>query len=129
MHSAKHSINTARTQYQQKQDKDFESHHKEVQPHYIEWRATGRDILIHIPGQYNQQKWRHRRSKDTESKFWRSKQIKNLNKTKNIQFNCQGSFTLRIGDMANYTEDTKENTDLHQQMPVQNTTPEVDRQH
>ena len=31
--------------------------------------------------------------------------------------------------MANYTEDTKENTDLHQQMPAHNTTPEVDRQH
>ena len=27
-----------------------------------------------------------------------------------------------------YTEDTKKNTDLHQQMPAQNTTPEVDRQ-
>ena len=26
------------------------------------------ETLIHIPGQYNQQKWRHRRSKDTESK-------------------------------------------------------------
>ena len=33
-----------------------------------------------------------------------------------------------IGDMANYTEDTKENTDLHQQMPAQNTTPDVDSQ-
>ena len=30
--------------------------------------------------------------------------------------------------MAKYTEDTKTNTDLHQQMPAQNTTPEVDRQ-
>ena len=30
--------------------------------------------------------------------------------------------------MARYTEDTKKNTDLHQQMPVQNPTPEVDRQ-
>ena len=30
--------------------------------------------------------------------------------------------------MANYTEDAKENTDLHQQMPAQNITPEVDRQ-
>ena len=30
--------------------------------------------------------------------------------------------------MANHTEDTKENTDLHQQMHAQNTTPEVDRQ-
>ena len=30
--------------------------------------------------------------------------------------------------MANHTEDTKENTDLHQQMPAQNTTLEVDRQ-
>ena len=30
--------------------------------------------------------------------------------------------------MSNYTEDTKKNTNLHQQMPVQNTTPEVDRQ-
>ena len=28
----------------------------------------------------------------------------------------------------NHTEDTKENTDLQQQLPVQNTTPEVDRQ-
>ena len=68
MHSAKHSINTARTQHQQKQDKDYEKQHKEVQPHYIEQEATGRDILIHIHGQYNQQKWRNRRSKDTESK-------------------------------------------------------------
>ena len=42
-----------------------------VQPHHIERRATGRDRLFHIPGQYNQQKWRPRRrrqSKDTESK-------------------------------------------------------------
>jgi len=30
--------------------------------------------------------------------------------------------------MAMYTEDTKKNTDLHQQMPAQNPTPEVDRQ-
>ena len=30
--------------------------------------------------------------------------------------------------MVNHTEDTKENTDLHQQMPAQNTTLEVDRQ-
>ena len=31
--------------------------------------------------------------------------------------------------MAEYTEDTKKNTDLHQQMPAQNLTPEVDRQY
>ena len=30
--------------------------------------------------------------------------------------------------MAKNTEDTKKNTDLHQQMSAQNTTPEVDRQ-
>ena len=30
--------------------------------------------------------------------------------------------------MAKYTEDTKKNTDLHQQKPAQNPTPEVDRQ-
>ena len=30
--------------------------------------------------------------------------------------------------MAKYTEYTKENTDLHQLMPAQNTTPEVNRQ-
>ena len=30
--------------------------------------------------------------------------------------------------MAKYTEDTKKNTDLHQLMPAQNPTPEVDRQ-
>ena len=41
---------------------------------------------------------------------------------------CEGSFVLRSGDMANHTEDTKENTDLHQQMPAQNTTLEVGRQ-
>ena len=61
--------------------------------------------------------------------FGEQKQIKIKHQTDNIQFKCQGSFTLRIGDMANYTEDTKENIDLHQQMPAQNTTPEVDRQH
>ena len=69
--ATKHSVNTARTQHQQKQDKDYESQHKEQQPHYNERRATGRDRLIHIPGQYNQQTWRHsrrRQSKDTESK-------------------------------------------------------------
>ncbi|KAK2149241.1 hypothetical protein NP493_3030g00000 [Ridgeia piscesae] len=69
--AAKHSVNTARTQHQQKQDKDYESQNKEQQPHYNERRATGRDRLIHIPGQYNQQTWRHsrrRQSKDTESK-------------------------------------------------------------
>ena len=69
--ATKHSVNTARTQHQQKQDKDYESQHKEQQPHYNERRATGRDILIHIPVQCNQQTWRHRRrrqSKDTESK-------------------------------------------------------------
>ena len=27
--------------------------------------------------------------------------------------------------MANYIEDTKKNTDLHQQMPAQNLTPET----
>ncbi|KAK2179188.1 hypothetical protein NP493_508g01032 [Ridgeia piscesae] len=69
--ATKHSVSTARTQHQQKQDKDYESQHKEQQPHYNERRATGRDRLIHIPGQYNQQTWRHsrrRQSKDTESK-------------------------------------------------------------
>ena len=30
--------------------------------------------------------------------------------------------------MAKYIEDTKMNTDLHQQMPGENPTPEVDRQ-
>ena len=30
--------------------------------------------------------------------------------------------------MAKYTEDTKKNTDLHQQKPAKNPTPEVDRQ-
>ena len=30
--------------------------------------------------------------------------------------------------MAKYIEDTKKNTDLHQQMPGENPTPEVDRQ-
>ena len=30
--------------------------------------------------------------------------------------------------MAKYTEDTKKNTDLHQQMPMQNPTPAVIRQ-
>ncbi|KAK2193911.1 hypothetical protein NP493_6g07016 [Ridgeia piscesae] len=50
-------------------------------------------------------------------KIWRAKQIK-TNQTENIQFKCQGSFTLWIGDMAKYTEDTKKNTDLHQQMPA-----------
>ena len=53
--AAKHSVNTARTQHQQKQGKYFESQHKEQQPHYIERKATGRDRLVHIPGQYNQQ--------------------------------------------------------------------------
>ena len=52
--AAKHHVNTARTQHQQKQDEDYESQHKEQQPHYIERRATGRDRLIHIPGQYIQ---------------------------------------------------------------------------
>ena len=63
--------NTAWSQHQHKQDKDYESQHKEQQPHYIERRATGRYILIHIPGQYNQQTVRHRRrrqTKNTESK-------------------------------------------------------------
>ena len=31
-------------------------------------------------------------------------------------------------DMAKYTDNTKKNTDVHQQMPAQNLTPEVDRQ-
>ncbi|KAK2172817.1 hypothetical protein NP493_926g02047 [Ridgeia piscesae] len=66
-------LNTVSTQlgHQQKQDKDYESQHKEQQPHYNERRATGRDRLIHIPGQYSQETWRHsrrRQSKDTESK-------------------------------------------------------------
>ena len=30
--------------------------------------------------------------------------------------------------MAKYTEETKTNTDLHQQMPAQNLTPEVGKQ-
>ena len=33
--AAKHSINTARTQHHQKQDKDYESQHKEQQPHSL----------------------------------------------------------------------------------------------
>ena len=48
--AAKHSVNTARTQHQQKQGKDYESQHKEHQPHHIERRATGRARLVHIPG-------------------------------------------------------------------------------
>ncbi|KAK2172824.1 hypothetical protein NP493_926g02043 [Ridgeia piscesae] len=127
--AAKHSVNTARTQHKQKHDKDYESQHKEQKPHYNERRATGRDRLIHIPGQYSQQTWRHsrrRQSKDTESKSCihhveknlESKTNQNLHQTENIQFKCQGSFTLWIGDMAKYTEDTKKKTDLHQQMPA-----------
>ena len=64
-------INVYLTQHQQKQNKDCESQHKEQQPHYIEQRATGRDRLVHIPGQYNQQIRRHRgrrQSKDKEGK-------------------------------------------------------------
>ncbi|KAK2182799.1 hypothetical protein NP493_335g01042 [Ridgeia piscesae] len=116
--ATKHSVNTARTQHQQKQDKDYESQHKEQQPHYNERRATGRDRLIHIPGQYNQQTWRHSRrhqSKDTESKSCihhveknlRAKQIKTNTQNENIQFKCQGSFTLWIGDMAKYKKTLK----------------------
>ena len=37
------AANTVRTQHQQKQDKDYESQHKEQQPHHIERRATVRD--------------------------------------------------------------------------------------
>ncbi|KAK2161220.1 hypothetical protein NP493_1597g00000 [Ridgeia piscesae] len=112
--SPKHSVNTARTQYQQKQEKDYESQHKEQQPYHIERRDTGRDRLVHIPGQYNQQKWRHKRryqTKDTE----RKKNIHHVErnvKAKQIMLitkllKWQGSVTLRIGDMAKYTEDTK----------------------
>ena len=36
--AAKHSVNTARTQHHQKQDKDYECQHKERQPHHIERR-------------------------------------------------------------------------------------------
>ncbi|KAK2176425.1 hypothetical protein NP493_663g02036 [Ridgeia piscesae] len=65
-------LNTVSTQLgQQKQDKDYESQHKEQQPNYNERRVTGRDKVIHITGQYNQQTWRHRRrrqSKDTYRK-------------------------------------------------------------
>ena len=49
-------------------------------------------------------------------KIWRAKEIKT--NTKLRKFKCQGSFTLWIGDMAKYTEDTNKNTDLHQQMPA-----------
>ncbi|KAK2171237.1 hypothetical protein NP493_1088g00044 [Ridgeia piscesae] len=68
--AAKHTVNTTRNQHQQKQDKDYESQHKEQQPHYNERRATGSISFIY-QGQYNQQTWRHRRrrqSNDTESK-------------------------------------------------------------
>jgi len=40
-------LSTARTQHQQKQDKDYESQDKEQQPHYIERRATGRETHSH----------------------------------------------------------------------------------
>ncbi|KAK2148844.1 hypothetical protein NP493_3125g00005 [Ridgeia piscesae] len=79
--AAKHSVSTARTQLQQKQDKNYESQHKEQQPHYNERRVTGIDRVIHIPGHYNQQKWRHRRrrqSKDIESKSCNHHVEKNL---------------------------------------------------
>ena len=56
-----------------------------------------------------------------------SKAIQNQHKTENIQFKCQGRVTLWNGDTAKYTEDTKQNTDLHQQMPAQNPTHGMDR--
>ena len=50
-----------------------------------------------------------------------------LYQTENIQFQCQGSVTLWIRNMVKYTEDTKKNTDIHQEIHVQTPTPEVVR--
>ena len=44
--AAKHSVNTARTQHQQKHDTNYESQHKEQQLHYNERRPTGKDRLV-----------------------------------------------------------------------------------
>ena len=100
----------------------------EQQPHYIERRPIGRDGLVHIPGQYNKQKLRHIRhqSKDTESKSCihhvekrlESKTNQNSNRTENIQFKCQGSFTLWIGDMAKVSTSTL--WKMTNQLPIEN---------
>ena len=95
-HSCKHSVNTARTQHQQQQDKDYESQHKEQQPHYIERRATGRDRLIHIPGQYSKQnggteedvKARIQKARVAFimlRKIWKAKQIKTNTKLSELK--------------------------------------------
>ena len=93
--------------------------------HWMESHVLEETDSFTYLGSNNQSNWQHRRrhqSKDTESKSGivekqlESKTNQNEHQTENIQFKCQGSFTLWIGDMANYTEDTRRNTDLHQQM-------------
>ena len=57
--------------------------------------------------------------------IWKAKQIKINTKRRIFNSNVKA---LLLEDMAKYTEDTKKNTDVHQQMLAQNPTPEVDRQ-
>ena len=61
------AANTVRTQHQQKQDKDYESQHKEQQPHHIERRATVRDRLVQILRQYNNKMELHLESKTNQN--------------------------------------------------------------
>ena len=51
-------------------------------------------------------------------KIWRAKQIKTNTKLRIFNSNVKAVLLYEIGDMAKYTEDTKKNTDLHQQMPA-----------
>ena len=95
--AAKYSVNTCRTQLQQKQDKDYESQHKEQQPHNIERKATGRDRLVHIlVGTEEDVKARIQKARVAFimlRKIWRAKQIKINTKLRIFNSNV-------IGDMA-----------------------------
>ena len=75
--AAKQSVNTgrSRTQHQQKQCKDYESQHKEQQPHHIERRAK-RGKINKNGGTEEDIKARIQKARVPFIKIWRAKQIK-----------------------------------------------------
>ena len=69
--AAKHSVNTARTRHKRSKTKIMKANTKNNNPITLNGEPLEETDSIHIHRQYNQQKWRHRRrrqSKDTESK-------------------------------------------------------------
>ena len=105
----------------------------------ITLEATERDTLVHIHEQYNkknggtEENFKARIQKARVAflmlrKIWRANQIKINTKMRIVNSNVKAVLLYGSETWRSTQKTLKKNTDLHQQMPAQNPTPEVDRQ-